>query len=109
MTWSTIEAMTMDLVKAQDRQGARTLRALLTEVGRTDPAYQAEVAAAASMDLSTVVDMGHPTEVQALASALATCEGEPLCSCNVGDGLRAIGIYHRTIEPVPPVAQRRRG
>jgi hypothetical protein len=106
MTWQSIDALAQALVLAQDRHGARTLSAILTEVGRPDPTYHATIAAATAMDRDTVLDMGHPSHVHALVSAIAAHEGEPLSSLDVEAGLRGVGIYHRAIAAVG-LAQRR--
>jgi hypothetical protein len=100
MTWQSIEALAQALVMAHDRHGARTLSAILTEVGRADPTYHATIATATAMDCDAALDMGHPTHVHTLVSAIAAHEGEPLCSLDVAAGLRAVGIYHRTIAAV---------
>jgi hypothetical protein len=106
MSWKNIDEMTMALVIAQDRNGARSLTDLLTEVGRPDPTYQAAIATASSMSAATLVDVGNPTQMQALASAMAKQEGEPLSSLDVPAGLRMVGIYQRMIVPVAPRKRR---
>jgi hypothetical protein len=100
MTWQSIDELALALVKAHDRHGAKTLSALLTEVGRADPTYHAAIATATAMNYGAALDMGHPSQVHTLVSAIVAHEGEPLCSLDVAAGLRLVGIYHRTIAAV---------
>jgi hypothetical protein len=107
MTWNTVEDLAMALVKAQDRHGARTLRAILIEAGRPDAACHAAVAGAAGMAVDAAVDMGHPDQAAALVTAVAAWEGGTLAPLDVAAGLKAVGLYHRTIAPLARVTRRR--